>query len=137
MLARLRLSGLQFKNVARHAAQIYELPAAMAHDLVPVIDEALNENPLAPGRLRIAWVIPGLIIGGGGHRNILRAAYFLSQFGHQVSLYFTGTEKDPHTIKRQIQEHFYPIDCPVIYLRANFTRLMLYSQPTGQLSTQH
>lgn len=69
--------------------------------------------PFPLGRLHIAWVVPGLIIGGGGHRNILRAAYFLTQFGHQVSLYFVGTEQDPQSIKRQIQEHFYPLECPV------------------------
>ena len=68
---------------------------------------------LAPGKLHITWVIPGLIIGGGGHRNILRAAYHLQQFGHYISLYFTGTDTHPAKLLQLIQEHFYPIDCPV------------------------
>ncbi|KJK25726.1 hypothetical protein UB46_03475 [Burkholderiaceae bacterium 16] len=108
------LAHFAIQEVARTARDVYGLTAphemqAPAEAELPTI----GMEPLAPGRLRISWVIPGLIIGGGGHRNILRAAHFLSQFGHQVNLYFIGTEKDPQTIKRQIQEHFYPLDCPV------------------------
>ncbi|WP_316151124.1 methyltransferase domain-containing protein [Cupriavidus sp. BIC8F] len=109
------MAHFSIQEVAKTARDAYKLaslegPAQAAHQLEVA---PLGAEALAPGRLRISWVIPGLIIGGGGHRNILRAAYFLSQFGHQVNLYFIGTEKDPQTIKRQIQEHFYPLDCPV------------------------
>lgn len=107
------LAHFAIQEVARTARDIYKLAPIEVRSQADVALPALGTEALAPGRLRISWVIPGLIIGGGGHRNILRAAYFLSQFGHQVNLYFIGTEKDPQTIKRQIQEHFYPLDCPV------------------------
>lgn len=101
--------------VANTASTIYGLQQAPKVDVSATVSvPAVNPlRALTPGKLRISWVIPGLIIGGGGHRNILRAAYFLEQFGHQVSLYFIGTEKDPEVIKRQIQQHFYPINCAV------------------------
>ncbi len=101
--------------VATTASKIYGLELIpKAKGPVAVSQPAVNQlSTLKSGKLHISWVIPGLIIGGGGHRNILRAAYFLTQFGHQVSLYFIGTEKDPEVIKRQIQQHFYPINCAV------------------------
>lgn len=103
------------QEVANTAATVYGLEMLPKVEVaVAVSESAVNHlGALTPGKLRISWVIPGLIIGGGGHRNILRAAYFLEQFGHQVSLYFIGTEKAPEVIKRQIQQHFYPINCAV------------------------
>jgi glycosyltransferase involved in cell wall biosynthesis/SAM-dependent methyltransferase len=95
-------------HIAKQAAQVYGL-----RKLKPIDSQITLPPAPTPRRLRITWVIPELIIGGGGHRNILRAAYFLSQFGHDISLYFTGTNEDPQSIKRKIQEHFYPLDCPV------------------------
>lgn len=97
------------QRVARLAAQAYGLP----------IKNEVRSGATPGGQtentefLGIAWVIPGLIIGGGGHRNILRAAYFLQQFGHRIMLYFTGTEKNPEDLKRLINDHFYPLNCPV------------------------
>ncbi|WP_153075920.1 methyltransferase domain-containing protein [Paraburkholderia bonniea] len=102
------LEQYSINQVARQAAQVYGLSEPETSGISKVPSPAL-----LPGRLRISWVIPGLIIGGGGHRNILRAAYFLSQFGHQITLYFVGTEQDPHTLKELINKHFYPLDCPV------------------------
>lgn len=95
-------------HIAKMAAEIYGLEQSPS----AAIPELMNSS-VVPNKLHIAWVIPGLIIGGGGHRNILRAAYFLSQFGHQITLYFTGTEQDPQTIRNQIQQHFYPLDCAI------------------------
>ena len=102
-----------YKNISKIAAKVYGL-----NTLNIRIQEKKEEN--FPYRLlRIAFVIPGLIIGGGGHRNILRTAFFLSQFGHQISLYFTATNEKPNVIKKQIQEHFYPLDCPVFIFENN------------------
>lgn len=102
-------------DIAQGAADVYGLRSS-AVDSFP--ETHLSEPPPAHC-LRISWVIPGLIIGGGGHRNILRAAYFLAKFGHQIHLYFVGTEVDPQTLKGQIQEHFYPLDCPVSLFRGS------------------
>lgn len=37
--------------------------------------------------LDIAWIVPDVVDGQGGLRNIYRAAYFLHGFGHKVSIY--------------------------------------------------
>jgi len=83
------------------------------------VDQALSAYgfppPMALARapatgIRITWIIPGLIIGGGGHRNILRAAYYLERFGHDVRLYFSDTGLDAAELRRQVRRHFYPFD---------------------------
>lgn len=76
------------------------------------------EDP-APARisrkspLKIGWIVPGLIIGGGGHRNILRAAYHLEQFGHDVRLYFSDTDMSEAELRKTVRQHFYPFAGPV------------------------
>lgn len=101
-------------EVAKVAADAYGLRSPKV--LATRIEKSL---PLKPDSLRIAWIVPNLVIGGGGHRNILRVTYLLSQLGHQMSLYFVGAEQDPQIIKQQIQEHFYPLDCPVYIFENN------------------
>jgi glycosyltransferase involved in cell wall biosynthesis len=76
-------------------------------------DPAVPRAEMADGRIKIGWIVPGLIIGGGGHRNILRAAYFLEQAGHDVRLYFSDTEMSAAELRRNVREHFYPFDGPV------------------------
>lgn len=63
--------------------------------------------------LKIGWIVPGLIIGGGGHRNILRAAYHLEQFGHNVRLYFSDTDMSEAELRKTVRQHFYPFEGPV------------------------
>lgn len=74
----------------------------------------LNCPPRAEPRsevaLKIGWIVPGLIIGSGGHRNILRAAYHLERFGHDVRLYFSDTELPDNELKGLVQKHFYPFE---------------------------
>ncbi len=65
------------------------------------------------GGIRIGWIVPGLIIGGGGHRNILRAAYHLEKFGHDVRLYFSDTQMSKSELRQSVREHFYPFEGPV------------------------
>jgi glycosyltransferase involved in cell wall biosynthesis len=60
--------------------------------------------------LRISWIVPVPIIGGGGHRNIFRAAYHLEKFGHRIELYFTDTDQSDAELKKIVREHFYPIE---------------------------
>ena len=59
-------------------------------------------------RKRIDWIVPGLLIGGGGHRNIIRAAHFLERFGHDVALHFVSTDQSAEELKHLINVHFYP-----------------------------
>ncbi|MCA3564999.1 MAG: glycosyltransferase [Methylocystis sp.] len=93
------LSKFDNELVAASAAIAYglELPHVSA---VTMRDDAL----------KIAWIIPGLIIGGGGHRNILRAAYHLERFGHDVRLYFIDTPQSAGELRRAVRQHFYPFD---------------------------
>lgn len=75
----------------------------------------------ASGRpLKIAWIIPGLIIGGGGHRNIIRCAYHLERLGHQVSLHFFDIEEPAHVVRAQVREHFYPLKGHIGLLNDSF-----------------
>lgn len=108
--------------LARYTAQIAARAAAQALGM-KLDDEAArcdsatgspgDTSVTGRGGLRIKWVIPKLIIGGGGHRNILRAAYYLQRFGHHVELFFEGEHATATRIKSDIQAHFYPLDCPV------------------------
>jgi glycosyltransferase involved in cell wall biosynthesis len=79
-----------------------------------IVDASSRQNgrrvPDLGRALKIGWVVPGLVIGGGGHRNIIRCAYQLQQRGHDVSLYFTDTADDDETIRRLVHAHFYPFD---------------------------
>ncbi len=79
-------------------------------DVLPLKDVSPSSQalPVNTDRKKIDWIIPGLILGGGGHRNILRAAYFLEQFGHDVGLIFTGVEESASEIRALLHEHFYP-----------------------------
>jgi glycosyltransferase involved in cell wall biosynthesis/2-polyprenyl-3-methyl-5-hydroxy-6-metoxy-1,4-benzoquinol methylase len=81
-------------------------------------------------RIKISWIVPGLIIGGGGHRNILRAAYYLERFGHEVDLYFTNTEMTERQLAEAIRTHFYPLECRVHCYRGSI-------QPTDVLFATH
>ena len=60
--------------------------------------------------LKIDWVVPRLLIGGGGHRNILRAAHHLQGFGHDVALHFTGSDDQAADLRRLVSDHFYPFE---------------------------
>jgi glycosyltransferase involved in cell wall biosynthesis len=89
------------EGAARQALLAYGLEAA-----APV-------RRTSKSSLKIGWIVPGLIIGGGGHRNILRAAYHLERFGHDVRLYFSDTDLSPGDLRGKVRKHFYPFDGPV------------------------
>jgi glycosyltransferase involved in cell wall biosynthesis len=81
---------------------------AHSDEVWPDIRDYRSDRPIV-----INWLVPGLIIGGGGHRNILRAAYHLGRFGHRVRLYFTNTDMPVREVQKLVREHFYPINCPM------------------------
>jgi glycosyltransferase involved in cell wall biosynthesis len=74
--------------------------------------------PSSPTR-RVSWIVPGLIIGGGGHRTILRAAYQLEQLGNEIELYFTDWDGDERELAGLIHAHFYPLTGKVARYRGN------------------
>jgi glycosyltransferase involved in cell wall biosynthesis len=77
----------------------------------PSPSEATPERPRT--RKTIDWIVPGLLIGGGGHRNILRAAHFLEQSGHDVGLVFTEVTQSAEELRALIHQHFYPFKGPI------------------------
>jgi glycosyltransferase involved in cell wall biosynthesis len=93
------LGGFGPERVRQSAEAAYALPA-------PAAPAVLRHA----GRKRIDWIVPGLIIGSGGHRNILRAAHFLERFGHDVGLTFTNTEHSPEALRELLHRHFYPFE---------------------------
>jgi glycosyltransferase involved in cell wall biosynthesis len=84
--------------VVRKALEVYQLPPLQERSGIG-----------SDKRLKITWIIPGLEIGSGGHRNILRAAYFLEQFGHEIELYFTGINLSGEQLRESVHAHFYPL----------------------------
>ena len=99
------LSQFGAETVARRAETVYEL--FTGEEPLPSTDQTTSS------RLRITWIIPKLIIGGGGHRNILRAAYHLEKFGHRLELYFTDSDLNANQLQEAVRSHFYPLQCPM------------------------
>lgn len=54
----------------------------------------------------IAWFIPRLIEGSGGHRTMLEHARALEERGHQCHLYLEGTHPEPTRGAKLIEEMF-------------------------------
>jgi glycosyltransferase involved in cell wall biosynthesis len=77
------------------------------------LEAPVPAKPRSKSGLKIGWIVPGLIIGGGGHRNILRAAYHLERFGHDVRLYFSDTTMTEAELRKTVRKHFYPFEGPV------------------------
>lgn len=95
--------------LARFTAEVAAQAALVAYRL----ESPAPVRPRPAGALKIGWIVPGLIIGGGGHRNILRAAYHLERFGHDVRLYFSDTNLSEAELRDGVREHFYPFEGPV------------------------
>jgi glycosyltransferase involved in cell wall biosynthesis len=64
--------------------------------------------------MKISFLIPGLPVNSGGHRNILRAAHWLEKFGHDVALSFIEKDASPKKIKDLINANFFPFDGEII-----------------------
>jgi glycosyltransferase involved in cell wall biosynthesis/SAM-dependent methyltransferase len=83
---------------------------AAAAEAVYALPKPRSRRVRDRGSKRIDWIVPGLIIGGGGHRNILRAAHYLERFGHDVGLHFTDTNLSAKELQAQLHAHFYPFE---------------------------
>lgn len=55
---------------------------------------------------QIAWLIPRLIEGSGGHRTMLEHARALERQGHQCHLYLEGTHLDPGKGRQLVEQIF-------------------------------
>ena len=97
------------KAARKHALNAFSTETAARQALVAYgLEERVTPPEKHADGSAIGWIVPGLIIGGGGHRNILRAAYHLERLGHDVRLYFSDTNMSASELKRAVREHFYP-----------------------------
>lgn len=106
------LSKSHYLDAAKAALGVYGvIPANMDWNAVEerARKHAGEFHSLSLDRMRIAWIIPGLPMNSGGHRNILRAAYQLENFGHEIELYFTGENSSAAELSQRVHRHFYPI----------------------------
>jgi glycosyltransferase involved in cell wall biosynthesis len=71
------------------------------------------------GPLTIAWVLPPWEIGSGGHTTIFRLVREMELRGHRCALYVFDPDgskrRAGEDLRREIVEHFVPIDAPVSY----------------------
>lgn len=111
----LRAFGVETLADAAEAALFGDLPPARA-------PWGLGPPPIGPDRLRIDWIVPQLLIGGGGHRNIIRAAHYLQTFGHDVSLQFLSADGEVDELAYLVGRHFYPFEGEVRRYDGRFRR---------------
>jgi glycosyltransferase involved in cell wall biosynthesis len=66
-------------------------------------------------RLRITWVIPDFMPGGGGHMTIFRLASYLERFGHDVRFLIQNpiVHTTPEAACAAINKYFLPFSGPV------------------------
>ena len=94
------LQHFSYQDATRKAIEIYGLSHTTS-----VIAEKKH--------LKITFLVLNFLMGGGGFRNILRVAYYLQKFGHEVSLCFIDRDRSIHAIRLLIKENFYPLDCDI------------------------
>lgn len=100
------------RTVGRQALEAYGLPPPA----VPPLE-------VGGDRLRVDWVVPGIIVGGGGHRNIFRAAHYLQEFGHDVHLHIANMEEQTdESLAALVRTHFYPFQGHVRRYDGRFER---------------
>lgn len=76
-------------------------------------DNTNIHNIKITGGAKITWITEGLITSGGGHRNIIRIANYLSLFGHDVTIYFTKLIDSSDKIKLKIKKNMYDTDIKI------------------------
>lgn len=101
------------RALSQFGAEVVAHRAETVYDLLTGDEQLESSYRNTNSRLRITWIVPKLIIGGGGHRNILRAAYHLEKFGHQLELYFTDSDLNANQLAEAVRTHFYPLQCPM------------------------
>lgn len=83
-----------------------------------MLDEVMNKtfsDKLDINHLDIAFIIPAPVKGGGGHRNLFRAIKYLKDFGHKLTVYYTMSEEDAYSVKKNSSEWFYDMsDIPFV-----------------------
>jgi glycosyltransferase involved in cell wall biosynthesis/SAM-dependent methyltransferase len=103
-------------SAARERSTAHYTYRAAASEFVSQLDLEPPARPAAAPNAsprRVSWIVPELIVGGGGHRNIFRAAYQLEQLGYEIEIYFNDSRRDSRELERLIHAHFYPLHAKV------------------------
>ncbi|WP_188261068.1 glycosyltransferase family 4 protein [Azospirillum tabaci] len=98
----------QFSEPALKQAIAGLFPKAASSDAAGAMVPARFGLPLNERKMRIVWVVPDIHAGSGGQRNILRFAYYLTTFGHTVSIVVKDSSRPAVETHRLINDHFYP-----------------------------
>lgn len=73
-------------------------------------------------RLKISFIIPQPFEGSGGHRNIFRAIKYLSEFGHDMTVYVNPDNhrfKDSAEVEQFITKNFFDLKAEVVWWATN------------------
>lgn len=88
-----------------------------------LLKNKVNNFPKPSGRkisektLRVAFIVDGLPLNSGGHRNIFRIGYQLSQNNFKVTFYFKNeNHRSISSLKEDILNHFYDFDFDIFHL---------------------
>jgi len=85
------------ENVAEYVIREYE----------QIVDAHCSKR-IDLNHIDIAWIIPEPFVGSGGHRMVFRAVKKLSEYGHRLTMYFTGNA-GIEQIKRIVNNYFYDL----------------------------
>jgi glycosyltransferase involved in cell wall biosynthesis len=95
--------------------------AAAAYFGIPRLEDA-KPKPSRGQRIKdalsIGIIIPSIVVGGGGHRKILKFCHDWAQLGILITLYVDGSEH-PAQIRQQIYTHFFTFDCDIKTFRGS------------------
>lgn len=95
---------------AEAANAYFGLPLANINEAPPVAARDITRASGAP--LSIGVIIPGLVIGGGGHRKILKFCHDWAHAGTRITLYVDSGDH-PDRIRQQIRTHFFDFVCDI------------------------
>ena len=113
---------LKARGYARRAYsyQVAGMEAQQAYFGVaaPAPASAVSGRALAGGaaKLRVGVVMPDIVVGGGGHRKILKFCEAFAQAGWAVTLY-VDSHDNPEKLRKTIRTHFYDFPCAIKIFR--------------------
>lgn len=105
------------ENISKLALEAYD--NIIFHAKNGFFPEIKSERPVqVKNGLKISFIIPQPFEGSGGHRNIFRAIKYLSQFGHDMTVY---VNPDNHRFKSSLEveefitNNFFDLESKVVW----------------------
>jgi glycosyltransferase involved in cell wall biosynthesis len=66
-------------------------------------------RPLKKDLIDFCWIIPDILVGGGGHRMIFRACAMLESAGYNLKIYVQDTNRTSADLTATVRKDFYPL----------------------------